>query len=120
MELENEVKAIEAKAEAVVSEVKAEAVKVVEEVKTEAGKLMGEAKAELKKATQSLTSEEKLAIREIENAYLKAQVEINRLSQITQKAQKDFTNTVESLTKRYAVDPAIWLFDNAELIFRKK
>ena len=51
---------------------------------------------------------------------LKAQMEIQRLSQITQKAQKDFTDTVEKLTKKYVVDPATWLFDNVELVFKKK
>lgn len=107
--LTEEVKAVEAKVEAVASEVKTEAVKVVEQVKAEATKL-----------SQEITAEEKLAIRDIENTYLKAQIEINRLSQITQNAQKNFTNTVEGLTKKYVVDPAVWVFDNAELIFRKK
>jgi Na+-translocating ferredoxin:NAD+ oxidoreductase RnfC subunit len=103
------VQEIEAKAEAVAAEVKNEVVNVAEEVK-----------AEVKKLTQELTTEEKLAIREIENTYLKAQIEINRLSAITQKAQKDFTSTVESLTKRYVLDPVDWLFDNIALEFRKK
>lgn len=120
MELANEVKAAEAEAEKVVSEVKTEIVKVAEEAKVEAVKLVGEVKAEVKKLTQELTSDEKLVIREIENKYLKAQIEITRLSQITSQAQKDFTSTVEGLTKKYAVAPAEWLFDNAELIFKKK
>ena len=74
----------------------------------------------VEKTTQEISAEEKLAIRELENAYLKAQIEINRLSQITQKAQQDFTANVEALTKRYVVDPASWVFDNVSLIFRKK
>jgi type IV secretory pathway VirB4 component len=96
-------------AETLVQEVKAEVVKVVEEVK-----------AEVEKLVQELSAEEKLIIREIENEYLKAQIEINRLSQITQNAQKKFTETVESLTKRYAVDPVLWVFDNVTLSFRRK
>ena len=107
--LENEVKAVELKAEAVASEVK-------EKVEN----LLGEVKAEAKKVTQELTAEEKLFIRETENAYLKAQIEINRLSQITQKAQKDFTENVENLSKKYLLNPAEWIFDNVALIFRKK
>src|SRR5271157_896634 len=89
-------------------------------IETEVVKVAEEVKAEVMKVTQELSAEEKLAIREIENGYLKAQIEINRLSQITQKAQKDFENTVKSLTAKYVIDPAEWLFDNVELIFRKK
>ena len=120
MSLETEVKAAETKVEAVASEVKTEVVKVAEEIKTEVVKLAGEAKAEAKKLTQEITAEEKLAIRELENKYLKAQIEINRLSQITQNAQREFTTTVETMTRKYVVDPAEWLFDNAELIFKRK
>jgi type IV secretory pathway VirB4 component len=93
---------------------------IVEEVKQEVVKVAEEVKAEVVKAVQELSAEEKLGIREIENEYLKAQIEINRLSQITQKAQKSFTDTVESLTKKYAVDPANWLFDNVSLTFKRK
>lgn len=118
--LAEEVKAVETKAEAVASEVKTEVVKVAEEVKTEATKLVGEAKTEATKIFQEITAEEKLAIREIENKYLKAQIEITRLSQITSQAQKDFTTTVENLTKKYVVTPAEWFFDNAELLFKRK
>ena len=100
--VESEVKKVEAEVVKVAEEVKAEAVKIVEKVR------------------QELTAEEKLAIREIENSYLKAQVEINRLSQQTQQAQQQFTATVERLTKKYTVDPTLWLFDNVELLFKKK
>jgi uncharacterized protein YpuA (DUF1002 family) len=110
--LTEEVKAVEAKAEAVAAEVKTEVVKVAEEVKAEVVKVA-------EKAKQELTADEKLAIREIENAYLKAQIEIQRLSAITSKAQADFTKTVESLTKKYVLDPSIWVFDNIKLIFTK-
>ena len=98
------------------TEVKAEVVKVAEEVKAEVVKVA----EEVKKITQELSAEEKLAIREIENGYLKAQIEINRLTQITQKAQKDFESTVKALTTKYVIDPADWLFDNVALIFKRK
>jgi copper chaperone CopZ len=109
MSVETEVKAVEAEVTKVEGVVFAEAKKVVEEVK-----------AEVKKLTQALTAEEKLAIREIEVVYLKAQGQIQSLSQTTQKAQADFTKIIENLTKKYAVDPAEWLFDNVELIFKRK
>ncbi len=99
--------------ETVVKAVEAEVVKVVEGV-------AAAVKTEVKKTVQELTAEEKLAIREIENEYLKAQMEIQRISQITQGAQKKFTDTVESLVKKYGVTPAEWVFDNVKLIFTRK
>lgn len=109
MNLQEEVKAVETKVEEVAGEVKVEATKLVEEVKTE-----------VKKLTQELTTEEKLFIRETENKYLKAQIELNRLSQIAGQAQRDFSSKVEELTKRYLLNPAEYIFDNVELIFKKK
>jgi len=100
---------------------------VVNEVVAEVKKIEGEVVAEavkvekaVEKVLQELTAEEKLAIREIENSYLKASMEIQRLSQTTQKAQVDFTATVEHLTKKYLINPAEMLFDNVELVFKKK
>ena len=90
------------------------------EVVAKVEKMAEKAAVEVKKLTQELTAEEKLAIREIENEYLKAQMEIQRLSQITQGAQKNFTDTVESLVKKYGVSPAEWVFDNVSLIFKRK
>jgi hypothetical protein len=120
MALENEVKEIEQKAEAVVAEVKTEAAKVEGEVVAEAKKIEGAVVAEVKKLTQELSADEKLAIREIENQYLKAQIEINRLSQITKEAQQKFTTIVEGLAKKYVLNPAEWVFDNVELIWKKR
>jgi uncharacterized protein YeeX (DUF496 family) len=106
--------------EGVVEEVKQEVVKVAAEVKAEVEKVVEAVKPEVKKLVQELTAEEKLALREIENAYLKAQMEIQRIQPIIQKAQQDFTKTVEGLVTKYAVDPAEWAFDNVKLIFTKK
>jgi ABC-type nitrate/sulfonate/bicarbonate transport system substrate-binding protein len=92
----------------------------VEKAKEEVVNVAEEAKAVAEKVTQELSSEEKLFIRETENTYLKAQIEVNRLSQVTQKAQEDFTKKVEELTRKYAVDPSLWLFDNVKLSFRRK
>jgi len=107
MNVETEVKAVEAKVEAVASEVKAEVVKVAEEVK-----------AAVVRTEQALTAEEKLALREIEVEYLKAQMQIQALSQTTQNAQKRFTSTVEALGKKYVIDPAVLAFDNVEMKFK--
>jgi hypothetical protein len=97
---------------------------LVEAVEAEAKKIEGEvvavAEKVIEKVTQELSAEEKLGIREIENAYLKATLEVTRLTQITTKAQADFTKTVEDLTKKYAINPAVWVFDNVLLTFRKK
>jgi hypothetical protein len=92
----------------------------VKAVEAEVVAVAEKAAAEVKKLTQELTAEEKLAIREIENEYLKAQMEIQRLSQITQGAQKKFTDTVETLVKKYEVSPTQWIFDNVSLIFKRK
>ena len=64
--------------------------KVEGEVVAEAKKVEAAVEKVVEKVTQELSAEEKLAIREIENSYLKAQIEINRLSGITQKAQSRF------------------------------
>ena len=101
-QVEAEVKAVEGEVVKVVEEVKAEVVKVAEKV------------------VQELSAEEKLYIREVENEYLKAQMEIQRLSQITQGAQKKFTDYVETLTKKYVISPVEFVFDNISLTFRKK
>jgi uncharacterized protein (DUF342 family) len=98
-----------------------EVVKAVEtEVKKVEGEVVAAAEKVIERVTQELTSDEKLAIREIENTYLKAQMEIQRFSQATQKAQGDFTATVERLTKKYVVPVETWVFDNVTLTFRKK
>jgi|SRR5580658_937621 SMC interacting uncharacterized protein involved in chromosome segregation len=103
----------EAKVEAVAAEVKTEAVKVE-------GEVVSEVKAEVAKIIQELSAEEKLAIREVENAYLKAQIEIQRLSQITKEAQQKFTTLIEGFAKKYVLNTAEWVFDNVALIWKKK
>jgi type IV secretory pathway VirB4 component len=109
MSIENVAKAVEG-----------EVVKVAEEIKAEVAKVVEAVKPEVQKLVQELSAEEKLALREIENGYLKAQMEIQRLSQITQAAQQNFTKNVEALTKKYVVDPSSWLFDNVLLQFKRK
>lgn len=79
---------------------------------------------EIKKAEVAvrvdITDAEKLVIRTVENEYLKAQMEIRRLSDVAVNAQRQFTSTVESLVKKYAVDPVVHVFDAVELAFKKR
>lgn len=100
---------------------------IVNEAVAEVKKIEGEVVAEVKKVeavaerlVQELSAEEKLAIRDLENKYLKAQMEIQRLSKIVQDTQAEYTKITESLVKKYVIDPATWLFDNAELVFKKR
>lgn len=67
-----------------------------------------------------ITDAEKLALRNLENEYLKAQMEIQRLSAIVQNAQKQFPVLVESFVKKYAINPAVHVFDAVELAFKRK
>lgn len=114
------VQEVEAKVEAVAAEVKTEAVKVEGEVVSEVKAIVPDVKAEVAKIIQELSAEEKLAIREVENAYLKAQIEIQRLSQITKEAQQKFTTLIEGFAKKYVLNTAEWVFDNVALIWKKK
>ncbi len=118
---------VETEVKEVVSEVKAEVATAVKTlasewdgVAAEVAKVEAEVKPAVERLLQELTAEEKLGIRDIELAYLKAQMEINRLSTTTQTAQTNFKNTVDILIKKYAIDPAEWVFDNIELVFKKK
>jgi len=103
------VQEVEQKVEAVAAEVKAEVAKVVDAVVPE-----------VKKLVQEISTEEKLFLREVENSYLKATMEVSRLSQTTQRAQQDFTKAVETMVKKYALDPTTWVFDNVKLLFTRK
>lgn len=71
-------------------------------------------------ALVQITADEKLIVTKMENEYLKAQVEITRLSTVQQNVQKNFPQYVESLVKKYAINPATHVFDNIELVFKKK
>lgn len=70
--------------------------------------------------TQEISADEKLVLREAENAYLKASMQIQALTQQTQAAQKKFTETVEGLGKKYEIDAKAFQFDNVELKFVRK
>jgi hypothetical protein len=107
-EVVSEVKAVETKvetvADAVVADVKAEVVKVEDKVKA---------------AVVEIKAEEKLFLREAELEFLKAQMEIQRLSKITEEKSKGYQLYVENLFKTYVLDKAEYVFDGAINAFRK-
>ncbi len=87
------------------------------------GEVVGEAKEVVKvaeKVIQTLTAEEQLAFRNIENEFLKAQAEINRLTQTTQAKQHEFSNYSTALLRKYLLEPTEWVFDTVALRFQRK
>src|ERR1700691_1611374 len=115
----NEAKAVEVKAEAEkqveYENTQTEVAKVAEAIKAETAK--STSAPESKCTKQPLTAEEKLVLREIENEYLKAQIQITTLSNTTQNAQKKFTATVEAFGKKYEMVPTQMQFDNVAFEF---
>ena len=67
-----------------------------------------------------LTAEEKFFVTKLENDYLKAAMEIQRLTKTVESAQKQFPMFVEGLVKKYEINPATHVFNNIELVFTKK
>lgn len=119
MSVETEVKAVE---QAVV----AEATKVETEVKTVAEAVVADVKAEVAKvekvekaAVVNIKAEEQLVLRNAELEFLKAQMEIQRLSKITEAKSKEYTTYVEGLFKTYVLDRAEYVFDGAINAFKK-
>lgn len=104
-----EVEAVEKKVEAAVNTV----AKVLD---TATGEVTHVAKG----AVIAITAEEKLVIRELENKFLKTQMEITRLQNVAQEVQKNFPMLIEQLKQKYVVDPATYVFDSAKLEFRRK
>ena len=108
-----------------VDEVKAEVAKVETEVKTVAEAVVADVKEEIAKvepkikaATVAVSTDEKLFLREAELEFLKAQMEIQRLTKITEAKSKDYQTFVESLFKKYALDKAEYIFDGSVNVFK--
>lgn len=70
-----------------------------------------------KRTVQELTESERLMFRETELVYLKAQIQINALSQQTQAAQKKFQDDQQTMIKKYDINIAEMVFDNVNLKF---
>jgi hypothetical protein len=101
-------------------------IKAVEAGVTEANKVIGEvkevvaeAKAEVKKTVQELSTDEKLALREIEVVFLKAQADFIRAQQVITETQKKYTAILDTITKKYVIAPAEWTWDAVKLEFNK-
>ena len=110
--IEGEVKAVEAKAEtvaaAVVAGVEAKVEAVVEKVE-----------AVVKAALVNIVADEKLFLREAELEFLKAQMEIQRLSKLAEAKSKSYTDYIESLFVKYGLTKTEYVFDGAINAFKK-
>jgi hypothetical protein len=99
--IEGEVKTVETKAETVAEAVVAK----VEEV--------------VKAALVNIVADEKLFLREAELEFLKAQMEIQRLSKIAEAKSKSYTDYIESLFVKYGLTKVEYVFDGAINAFKK-
>ena len=108
-EVEKSVEGTVAKAEA---EVKTVAEAVVADVKAEVAK-------EVKVATVAISTEEKLVLRTAELEFLKAQMEIQRLSKITEAKSKEYQTFIEGLFTKYLLSKAEYIYDAASDLFKK-
>ena len=119
MSVETEVKAEVVKAE---TKVKAEVVEVEKEDKTVADAVVADVKAVVAKvekaAVVQTTTDEKLFLREAELEYLKAQMEMQRLSKIAESKSKAYMGFIEGLYKKYAITKAEYVFDGGVNAFK--
>jgi hypothetical protein len=95
---------------------------LVEEAKSVVEKIEGEVvKAEevVKAALVSIVADEKLVLREAELEYLKATMEIQRLSKITEAKQKQYVDFIEGLFTKYGLQKSEYVFDAAVAQFKK-
>jgi hypothetical protein len=92
---------------------------VAEEVVTEAKKVEGEVVTKVKEALIQIAAEEKLVLREAELEYLKAQMEIQRLSKITEAKSKEYQAYIEGLFMQYGLAKTEYMFDAAVNQFKK-
>lgn len=93
---------------------------VVKAVEEKVEEVVGNVVHTAEKSVVTITAEEKLVIRELENKFLKTQMEITRLQNVAQEVQKNFPAAIEQLKKKYVIDPANFIFDVATLEFRRK
>ena len=106
--IEGEVKAVETKVETVAAAVVADAKAVEEKVV-----------AVVKPALVNIVAEEKLFLREVELEFLKAQMEIQRITKLAEAKSKSYTDYIESLFVKYGVTKAEYVFDGTVNAFKK-
>ena len=80
-----------------------------------------EAKVEevVKAAKVDITAEEKLFLREAELEYLKATMEIQRLTKITEDKSKSYQAYIENLLTKYGISKTEYVFDAVVNAFKK-
>lgn len=103
----------------VVQEVEDVAVEVKDEVVKVAKTVEAEIVSVAQKIRQEIESEEKVIITKMENEFLKAQLEIQRLQTTVATTQKSYPEYIKNLAEKYALNIAEWSFDAVELVFKK-
>ena len=107
-ELENAVAAVEGEVKSVAEAVVAEAAKVEEKVVEV-----------VKAAVVQIATEEKLILREAELEYLKAQMEIQRLSKIAEAKSNEYQSAVSGYFTKHLLSKAEYVFDGSINAFKK-
>jgi hypothetical protein len=102
---------VETVVEGAVAEVKS----VAEAVVAEAAKVEEAVKA----ALVQITADEKLFLREAELEFLKAQMEIQRLTKLAEEKSKAYTAYIEQLFVKYGITKVEYVFDGAVNSFKK-
>lgn len=95
-------------------------VKTVEtKVETVAEAVVAKVEEKIKAALVNIVADEKLFLREAELEFLKAQMEIQRLSKVAEAKSKSYTDYIESLFVKYGLTKAEYMFDGAVNAFKK-
>ena len=105
MSVSTEIKAAETEIVEVAKEVVAEVKEVVAKVE--------------EKLRQEITDAEKVIVTRMENEYLKATLELQRLQTQVSTIQKNYPAYIESLAKKYGIEIKDFTFDAIELLFKK-
>lgn len=119
MSLETEVKAVEQAVETTVEKVETKTIEEVKAVETDIKKAVTVVKADAKNLSIKLTAEEKLALRDMEVVFLKAQQQYAQLENQMKEIRNNFQAKVDEFTKKYLIDKAEYVFDGVALEFRK-
>lgn len=106
---------IETVVEGAVAAVEGEAKSVAEAVVAEVAKVEEKVKA----AVVQITADEKLFLREVELEFLKAQMEIQRLTKLAEEKSKSYTANIEQLFVKYGITKAEYVFDGTVNVFKK-
>jgi hypothetical protein len=106
--------------ETVIEEVKNEVVAVAEEVKAEVVKTDDRVK-------QEVTDGEKFTMAQMENDFLKAQIEMQQISkrmehlqEVTKKIQTNFVAKTKEMAEAYSIDLESYIYNSVEHAFTKK